>query len=469
MESIDELRSKLSFLKTDFYYLSSWIGAICKKYIEKSYSLPIPNPTHFTRQIKNEIEKVQEKFQDLCNAFRNQEIIKSLLLAYNVERILNSLNSDISFLQQFINQRISTSSVPIEFVHYFKGNLFEISTFNKVYTCADCVLTDFFVKIMGTEWVRNKKCFPVTFFGEDYQIGRVNYITQIPLADSYRCRFWPILAHEVSHIKIFELIDSENAIFLDLLYDMRDELKRWPVSISSIVVTKQIIELLCDLIATYISGPAYLNASAERLRPEIPIKLHDDTLIFGKHDALVNAIQRYYTHPPNDLRIHAMLRMVVDYLKIEDGWVQSLGDYVKLKNSELSENNRSGTFLYFYESCVDSFFDEIYSFLNSIIPESFTLNSSKWKQIKANYYNKNFENSDPTELLNIIWLDRNRSFHSLKRQMLNNVLKRRRIETKLFNTIMKYLYDYYSKKISKYTFRRAITYASWICYDKRSS
>lgn len=441
LESREELRSRFSHLETAFRYLSKWVNATCNKYTTKGYSLPIPNPRHFDFEIQREIQNIRQKMDEMNVTFEADNVIEGLRLMRTVDMLLAILNSNLSFLEQFVNQRISSTAIPLEFVHYFQTGFFEISTLNKIYICGDCVLTAFFEKIMGAEWMETEKCFPVTFFGGEYQISQINYITQIPLADIYRCRFWSLLAHEVGHIKLLKLEGDQYQIFIDLLGDIRNKLIGPPMLIAHYFAERQIHELLSDLIGMYVCGPAYLNSAAERLRPLIPVECVNENLILAPEIECLARLRNRHIHPPTDIRIKAMLRMS-SFLGFDDDWISSLGDFVKIKHSQYLNSSIFKNYITTYDDIIKDFFNQIISFIQAIIPQSNVFNHTNWETVK----NSNFETfNTPIDLLNMIWINRKKTFHFGEDTTYKDFFKRRKIEIKPFACVIKNLYDYYSK------------------------
>lgn len=447
LESVEELRSNLSLMKTDFYYMKSCIENENRKYYEKKQLPPIPNPKHINGQIESEIEKISNNMKDLESQYSTNNTSETLRLLLQVNMLLNELNSNLSFLQSLVNQRFVSSSTPIEFIHYFHSDTMSMATIRDVQIAADCVLGDFVKKIMGHDWMTLNKYTPLTFFAEDYQIGNLNYIAQIPLSDRYRCRFWAILCHEVAHIKISELLKNRDPLFITLFTDIQNELLKWPLNFQKSSAQKQIIELFCDLIAAYVCGPAFLNASAERLRPDIPLRINaQNNLIFGSEGELIESIRTCFSHPPNDVRIYTMLKLIVDVLGLNDGWICTLDDFVNFKNDELLGKGRLFIFLDTYKKVIDLFFDEISSFMNTAF-ESNSYSRTKWDAAKLRYEKNEFRGNEPIDLLNLVWFDRNLSFQKGTFVELDDFFKSRENETKLFPIVVNYLCEYNSNHL----------------------
>jgi len=460
LESVEELRSSLTLIGSDFAHLTRVIESESRKYLDRKQFPPISYLEHFASQIKININKIKEQCDDLRRTLDSGNTLEALRLIHYVQYMIHELNSNMSFLENFVNQRLSGTATPLEFTHYSPSIPFEITTMQKIFIAADCVCLNLFDNILGQEWLQREKCVPSSFFGEGYRISTVNYITQIPLSDKYRGRFWPIIAHEAAHVKIVELIRQGNEPFLQILFDISNALQQWPLEINSSNSKRQTIELFCDLIGTHICGPSFANASAESLRPELPLKENSSSpsepFILGEASSLMWAFRNLYTHPPNDVRISLILKML-EYENIKEAWLYSLKDFINQKNEACSSSYslfKLNTFLRIYENVVSDRFDEIFGFIQGIFPAGYT--KEKWENTKEQWKKTEFcghwitnptgvaKSMSPIDLLNLIWLDRKASFDNIKSPNLWKLFDKRKKETKLFPYVVKSLCSHHS-------------------------
>jgi hypothetical protein len=461
MESIEDLRSGFSVLETDFRYLSEVIESVTAKFQGRNQLPPILYLEHFSQKIEANLRNIRQNLNQIYRISGSASTVELLRRVHYVHHLMVELNSDMSFLESFVNQRISGTAVPLEFIHYAPSVPFEITTMQKILIAADCVCRSFFEDILGRSWLEKEKCVPSSYFGESYAISPVNCITQIPLSDRYRCRFWPIISHEVAHVKIVQLIRQKSRPFLEILFEISQALQEWPLEIRASFSTQQVIELMCDLIGTHICGPSFAIATAESLRPELPLREPSsptDPFCLGGALDLIWAIRSKYKHPPNDVRISLVLK-VIENAGIQDPWLYSIKDFVVNKYQELMQSVdliKLNVFLDVYESVVSQRFDAILDFLDSEFPSSFR--EEQWKKTKEKWDDAKFcsywadypddkkrKSISPTELLNLVWLDRKARYDNSAKHNLAKFSDEHRNGTTLFPYVVESLCSYYSK------------------------
>jgi len=124
------------------------------------------------------------------------------------------------------------------------------------------------------------KTLPMPLLGDDYfATGSYTYFRDLSIRlrkDFYFIAvdsldppiFWPLIAHEIAHCWLNE------TRYLDRIFASPDvlEVKRR----TSIPVERRLEEVLCDMVATRLLGPAYVWAYITRLWPVFPQGVHEN-------------------------------------------------------------------------------------------------------------------------------------------------------------------------------------------------
>ncbi|MDH5779746.1 MAG: hypothetical protein OEZ29_04035 [Candidatus Bathyarchaeota archaeon] len=133
---------------------------------------------------------------------------------------------------------------------------------------------------------------PLPFFGSSfYCTGSFAYTERgIPVSPFYQVStesqesilFWPLLAHEIAHLKLHETDEVQN---------LRRELSRH--NLRSEKYRERLDEALCDIIATVLYGPAYIAAFGTKFW-QILDEYHDES------------------YPSNQFRLFVMFKTIKD-------------------------------------------------------------------------------------------------------------------------------------------------------------
>lgn len=127
--------------------------------------------------------------------------------------------------------------------------------------------------------------------GNNYSIDSFIPIIKIPRYSTWRIGIWPVIAHEIGHLKIGPQWRA-NAEMRKIHFELSNS-----GHLNKIQSLNQVIELLTDLVATRVMGPAYLY-SLVRVLP-----------IFS-HDVLKNSSFDILSHPPINIRIFSILNLL---------------------------------------------------------------------------------------------------------------------------------------------------------------
>lgn len=133
---------------------------------------------------------------------------------------------------------------------------------------------------------------PLPFFGSSfYCTGSFAYTErgisvspfyQVSTESQESILFWPLLAHEIAHLKLHETDEIRNLVRELSRHNLRNEKYR-----------ERLDEALCDIIATLLYGPAYIAAFGTKFW-HIPDEYHDES------------------YPSNQFRLFVMFKTIKD-------------------------------------------------------------------------------------------------------------------------------------------------------------
>jgi hypothetical protein len=220
---------------------------------------------------------------------------------------LEDVERQLSLVTDLLQQRCSLLEVPdwhlpIDFAS-------EAGEVHQFYSAIDAVLLDYVERTFGTEWVMaeeraGSQWLPLAFVGRQYCVHRFDHdpsrrslhVAEVPRADLYRSRMWPLLAHELGHLLIDTLdrlsrsrsLSSADAArwntyqlnFQHLVGVIRERVLE-PISalrpeLSSIpreyhdASEAWATEFVCDCIGLWVAGPAFFFSHLSVIGPDVP-------------------------------------------------------------------------------------------------------------------------------------------------------------------------------------------------------
>lgn len=194
-----------------------------------------------------------------------------------------------------------------------------------------------FLDIFGRTWVETKErqrepWLPLAIVDEEYSVPTLAHVVNVPRVDLFSSRLWPMLAHEVAHLKVVQLFGDVTGIVythpkgepltakveqqLELLSirpsdfrDIRGCFEQLANAVdadamSAILGQQQVrdlwwyshsIEFLCDAVSAYVMGPATLLSllTVNQVDPsEISARTREEIL-----ETIVG-----FEHPPTRVR-----------------------------------------------------------------------------------------------------------------------------------------------------------------------
>ena len=414
-----------------------------------------------TREIKD-LEKRTDILTKLCNDLEakpinrlyrgseNQPNIETGVEFYSDrEKEIATLMKGLSFLSLAVEQRFKGSEIA-QFT-YFQPTQSLSSEFPGLHRAAGCVLTDFFDLINGEEW-SNQPTEPlplVVFRDGGYAVDPEIRVAVIPIEDRDRIRFWVSLGHEAFHEKVGNLlynvrlaqVDNKRALnaleklakkitpedvkFINdtinsLTQDIAENygyVDKYPVvNIDERIerfFRSQVEEMLCDVGATILAGPADFLASSSQW------ELSYQNSLYGFYKSM-NGL----SHPPDYVRLRYMLDVLegLEYPKADIvSWLQRVekvrADEALLAKSEPTydpeglipmahEKNEN-----YIQLVHTKYLDKIGGILDYLIVEKNIYDGERWTNLKEKYHafmrdGSIFKKANSIDLMNMAWLKR---------------------------------------------------------------
>jgi len=476
-ERFEEQRSKLAQIKSTFIRLAQNIKT--NQEISQFETPSILYSGKFCERVLRIIDRFERDLDnldvadiDIINDDGNH-VRQHRNLTMNIATLMKILAS----FQLLYDQRISGSR-SLKIVEYQPSMQSEYGLMGKVYNAVDALSYQLMESCFGEDWVKERQYVPLSLFGHDYSILQLSKIEPsslitIPYYDCFRARFWPGLAHEVAHSMVaiattknlnpyfnsslHDCMEDEVSILIDTLFidlSERNDLKNAEDSIGN-----QIIEIVSDIVATYVCGPASLFSASNMLS------------FSSRHgyDTFFDAV-RYSSHPPIELRVAAMqevlrLERIDSYYPYFKEITKCMMHVLKGKNITKQDtvSNMDGTYslqsctfdqsqlpilIHYFEKEVKLFVREILDILQNSNNNMVQFNRIKWKNITDTIENGSLsELKTPIELMNVAWLVR------LKKDMYDRNLStkqtfdKRKSEMKLFDTLVHFMYRYYEDDV----------------------
>lgn len=258
---------------------------------------------------------------------------------------LEAIERQVALVNEVLQQRCSLLEVPdwhlpIEFVQ-------DKSEIHQFYSAIDSVVFSFMERIFGAHWIQSQEdegssWLPLAFIGRQYCVHRFDddpgsasfHVAEIPHADLFRSRMWPLLAHEVGHLLIDTLnrlghrdrLDNATAARWQATKCALDELKNvineevigkiallrddlsWITDAYHGVAEAWGIEFVCDCIGMWCAGPAFFLSHLAVIGPDTPpggidkLEMPDVSRMKSNWDDLQIRTNLRQHHPPNAVR-----------------------------------------------------------------------------------------------------------------------------------------------------------------------
>lgn len=364
------------------------------------------------------------------------------ILNKNLEKLLYN----VVLLQYVLEQRTTGLNI-MNLIEYHPITQFEYTGYCDVYNAVDGLCYDLFKKILGRDWIINKRYVPISIFhSSGYKINTHTYIVCIPYNDAFRPHLWPSLAHEVAHIFVFEeykrkgefrsIIDDETTRLMeDVLEYNRDETEG--IKIASYHLT----ELTSDIVGACVC-PAIFYSAAMMLYLQWETKNNE-----------LKKFVRNASHPLSDVRINAM-SLVLNKLGIK-GKNKAIHRFIEETEAFFGEKNLFGIdppseswdLIQTYFVFVENFVDKIFKFLPKTTIEFF--DSRVWDSIINKIENKDIENLSPVQMVNAAWLKRLIITKGEAYLKIEKYIKNRKEEQKIFEELIYQFYKYWIKDVMK--------------------
>jgi hypothetical protein len=353
IERAENLRSKIMILKSSIEILELNFKSTYNKYRSKEAVPPFLFPKMTFDRLKNSIRELQY----LINL--TPELPIGLLETFlsEVDERLNRIMDSAIKLQDLLVQRTAGTEV-FDNIDYHVNFQIEYSGLTKVFNAVDAFVYELVKRTMGDQWIRLNKYVPITVFGKrNFSINPETYVIYLPYYDCFRSKSWSALAHEVAHVffrvhfekrywdetgfwKVEPETEEEGNFQLAVLAGIKDlhelcfdhgEFHEEDPTNTTYQIVGQINEIVCDMLSTYICGPASLFTFSEIV----------DILLPPLEDiSLKDAVKERLSHPPFDARLIASLSSL-EYSGVlsKDNTIRALIDMIvdqcEIKNSNM--------------------------------------------------------------------------------------------------------------------------------------
>lgn len=466
VEKFEELRSRISILCTLSKNLKLNFNS------SKNSGLILPYPKGSFKQLDEYIIYLEEKI-NAPPGDTYEDIIFNLT---DLSDLSGGILDCLIELQTLMEQRVVGNDID-QILEYNSNHQVEYCNMEKVYYSVDSVSYDLMQRMLGKQWIEDKSYVPISSFDQKgYRIFPITYQVVIPYHDIFRLRFWPILAHEMAHLWVYEFINNPiNQIKSDVknlvgfvpnnIPEIIKSIDQFKLDVDEItlffihsineffellreheypdVVTRpipQFSEITSDIIAAFVCGPCYPLAISSFF-PILPGKL-------TKLQTPPHEIGTFLdsTHPFSEARISSSFEI----LKL-----QKINQFDDIFNSNLSWFQKKNKKLLSDESA--SFMEDYINFFNKYAENLYEIliSQSKVKPfskkdmeylIKISENMSNFPKLTPVCLLNLAWLKRINKFRDDSIE-LDEYYDLKRNESKTFELILNQMYNYYTTEI----------------------
>jgi hypothetical protein len=437
LENIEEIRSRIISIKSDFQYITKELETISQNYQHRKQVPPCLFPERIISLFNDNLVQVERRFQYLILLHNSNDIVQCTREIQRINSEINTIVCGLNALEGIANQRITgMNNQPVS----GQSPAFDIFDHQKIYHAADALCYNIFDSIMGKAWVRSRSYFPLTLFGDKYAVLLPHNIVEIPSCDACRNRFWGKVAHEIGHIKIYE--KRHTAQYTKLLDSFIENFASWPINLSPSTVQSQFIELLSDSIGAYVCGPSALLSALSSSALDLPLYNDASAQIMMSAEAI--EASRELTHPPIFIRI-SMMQEFLRMGGIDEKWMNPLAKYAKQLSIENQNLSNYDLFLNTYWIVVKNMITDFYSLVKRFCGKKAVFDVTKWTNcpdiLKGLSLGKDVEVT-PIELINAVWLSRKDSFKSAD---VATFLLNRQFEGKNFEVSIEKMVDWYSR------------------------
>ena len=433
IERIEELRSRLSLIKSSFESFRLTVFAL-QKCIEKNQNPPLVYPIGVFKTLERIID-----YLDLVMAvplqIQREDTIVEFVNKFNAH--LDSLTFELVNLQNLLEQRITSMGSP----KLFEANpiaMIEYSGLNKVYNAVDGLTYELAEKILGEKWIRQKEYSPASLFSQIYAVTFLTHLITIPYIDCFRMRYWSLLAHEVAHISIYEQHTLKKTPIYTLMQTVGPIALWRNLRIDTLTAQSQLVELTCDCIGTYTCGPSIFFACST-LHPYLPFRYECESIIID-------------SHPPFDARLYAMAKILERLGILRDNRLRDIVDntlgFLLEKESRLTPE--CARFVNRYCELASDYADIIMNLLPRFGVKKFERRD--WDSIISG--KTPFKKLSPIQVLNLAWYKRILTSERDFSGNFEEFFERKQKETKLFEHAVDQMYSYYLEKIGRYAWKK---------------
>lgn len=448
-ERAEEIRSRISVLNHTLMDLERDFYVVFDRFHSQAVPPPFLFPVATFRRLRNHNERITNELESF-NSDDNIFNISERLNQWNEET--RGLLCEINRLQNVLSQRVS--GIGKAKIHERQAVCeVEYGGLSKAYTAVDVFTLDLVRRTFGSDWIREKKYIPISLFDDrGYMINLYSYVISIPYYDNFRSRFWPILAHEVGHILVRAQARQRGRLNTVMLVgqDLLTEELRLSLSNASF----QIAELTSDIISAYICPPSFL----------VGLECNSMVLPLETQRGLVVDYRFRYTHPPSDVRLYAMERVLeLQGLLDCDESLQEISGNAKvfLTRKNLTLGPDSSSFVEDYCDFAGEYAELVLDDLSQMGVQGFNCNN--WKESVKLLTDPDLESPSPVHTLASVWLKR---LNKTKREGGLDFMafcRNRQSETKTFEFAVKQMYKYYESRIVPRL--RVRPYDIWIDLD----
>jgi len=436
-ERVEELRSRISLLKSTVTSLKQNYWNIFKKCTSSKHSPPYLFPT----STFNRLEETLAQFSLEVNPDYEQY---TLVLRLNeIDFLCRAILVEQDKLQDALNQRICGLG-SMKLLEYQPVLQVESGMLQKVYCAIDAVVFDLIKTILGTDWMQEEKYVPISLLNSQtggYTVHPVSLLFSAPYHDSFRARFWPALSHEVSHILFLRLSKIPGSFLANVLRgcnELQNILSPYaPTDLQ--LINAQISELTSDIISCYVCPPSYLSAA---INLAIPVDVPNSPPL--------HQVYPRHTHPPLDPRLAAM-EVVLDSTGILDAsglvkkMVEGVNSFLSRKNLALP-NADSYQLISNYIEFAIRYAQRILPLLHQIGLNAF--DGDQWNTCVDSFFNQQYDLS-PTQFLCVDWVKRLRQIKNDCTLSLQDFFGERKREPKIFEHMVHNLYNCYEDMVKQ--------------------
>ncbi|MCW4018468.1 MAG: hypothetical protein NWF00_07310 [Candidatus Bathyarchaeota archaeon] len=437
---MEELRSRLSLVESTLKTVEQDIWLAFSSAMNSGISPPIIYPSSTFQRLDSFLKSQKASLRRIN---LDAPVLESIQRLNDLNSNTNKLLTEIMRMQNVLSQR--TAGTDVEKIIEYKVASQEFCMLSKSYDAVDALTYELVERILGFEWINQKKYYPISLFDyHGYLINLGSYIISVPYHDSFRCRFWPSLAHEVGHIFVYESSQKSNSLnelILSQVAELEGVLNFQASEIGVLnSATNQLIELASDALSVYVCPTAFLSAASLLYIP------------YEQSEASDGALARYFktfSHPPIDSRLALMLNV----LKYSGSLAQNklFSEHGRRVMNFLGQRNllgltpTSADFIEDYERFVKIFSHEIVKIFPTLGINKFGEN--EWSSVRDAFLKQDYCPLSPVQLLTVAWLKRLTQIENSGLSTIGNYLDSRIHEEKAFEALVTLMHNYYDNYI----------------------